>query len=89
MVFSYTAKLVKKVELHRKAHFLIPKDLISIIEFLTTFKFACGTNHLYQEAAMWILRHFKHETLASARNSCMYAEDSLALLATPVRNQAP
>lgn len=34
-----------------KAHFLNPNDQISIIDVLATFKVACDTNRILEEAA--------------------------------------
>lgn len=59
----------------------------SIIGFLTTFKRACDTNHVHEEAAIWVLPHCVEETLANALNSCMCTEDRLSAFATSVRNE--
>lgn len=86
-VSSYIAKLVKKVKLQIEAHFFNPKDRISTIRFLATFKLFSDANHIYERAAMWVLPCFVHETLANAHNSRVYTENSFALYAASVRNQ--
>lgn len=53
------------------AHFSNPKDALSIIRFLVTFKFALDTNHIREEAARWVLPHVVYETLPNALNSRM------------------
>lgn len=82
--FSYISKLAKKVKAQVKALFFIPKVSVSIIGIITTFELACDANHIHKKAAMWALLHLVHETLANARNSCMYAKNRLA----PYTNQA-
>lgn len=58
-----------------KSHFLNPIKAISIIVFIASFKLARETNRIEKRAAVWVLPHFVHETLANALQFLMYAED--------------
>lgn len=86
-VSSYIVKLVMKIKSQMKAHFFDPKDPISIIGFLATFKLACDTNKIHEGVAMWVLSHYLKDTLANALNSRMCAEDRSASLPASERNE--
>lgn len=73
---SYLAKSAKKVVSQMKVHFFSPKAQIALTRILSTFKLICDTNHNHEEAAMQMLWHFVHATLAKALSSRMYAENS-------------
>lgn len=70
-----------------KEHFVDPRDPISIVGFLATFKIPCDTNKIHERAAMWVLRHFVKETLANVLNSHMCAEERSVLIAASVQNK--
>lgn len=57
-----------------KEHYLDFKESIFIISFLATFKLACNTNRTQEGAAMWVLPHYLHETIANALKSRMCSE---------------
>lgn len=81
------AKLGKNAKLQKKAHFFNPELPIAIFGFLTIFKLACDTNPTHEGAVIWVLPHFVHKTLAIALSSHMYAEKSIAMFASSVRNR--
>lgn len=83
--------MVKEVESHLKAHFRDPSELISIIYFLLTFKFACDTNRLPNETAMWVLPFIVEIKPPLTSNSAILAtahiapEPAFVQLAEPLR----
>lgn len=52
---NYVANAVKKVKSQMKAKFPDQSNSISIIGFVTTFKFACDTNRIHEKAVMLAL----------------------------------
>lgn len=75
-----------------KAHFFDPKDSISVIKYLATFKLAWDNNSIHEGAVIWVLLRYVSETLAKALNSCMCATNryfSFAALVRNVENWAP
>lgn len=70
--------------LQTKVHFFDPQDPISTFTFFVTFKLACDTNKIHESAAMWVLKRFVNETIASALNSRMGTEDQTAWLTATV-----
>lgn len=83
------AKLVKKVKSQRKTHLFDLKDPIYIIGFLAAFKFACDTNNIHKETAMWGIPHYVEKTLDNTLNSRMCTECWLTLLATSMQKEGP
>lgn len=81
----YVAKLVEETKLRMKARFFDPKDTVSIVGFLATFKLARHTNKTYERAAMLVVPHIVKEPIANALNSCMCARVRTAPLAATVR----
>lgn len=71
-VFRYFAKIVKKVSSKMKAHLFNPKDLIFLIKFLATFKLACGTNHVHEKVAIFVMPHYIKKTVGNACNSRVF-----------------
>lgn len=69
-----------------KAHYFEPKEPISIIVFLKTFKLACVTNKIHEGAAMSLLPNHVHETLTNALSSPMCVEDRAAPIIVSLRN---
>lgn len=72
-----------------KAHFLNVIDQIFIIKFLATFEITGDTNHIHDDAAMWLLPHFIHGTHANTLNSRTYAKNSLPPFNASVRDRKP
>lgn len=70
-----------------KVHFIKPKDPISTIEFLSTFKLTCGTNHIRKEAAVRVLPHITRKKLSHALKSHVYAKNILTPYVAPLRIQ--
>lgn len=87
-VSGYIAMLVKKVKLQMKAHIFDPKDPISIVGFLATFKLVYDTNNIHEKAAMLVLPNYVNNTLDSALNSGRYVcGKSFSLRAVSVGNE--
>lgn len=61
---NFDTKIVRKVELQVKAHFIDPSNPISTIRFLATSKLACDTNGIYERADTWVLAFFFKNALA-------------------------
>lgn len=68
-VWSYIFMMVKKLKSQMKAHFLVPRNSIFIIEFLTTFKLAFDTINIHVGIGMWVLPFFVRYTLATTLHS--------------------
>lgn len=66
------------------AHVFDCKKQIFITGFQTTFKFVCETIWFDERAAMWVLPHYVHETLAMPPNNRMYAENRTTLIIAAV-----
>lgn len=69
-----------------KAHVFSPKDRVSTIGFLDTFKLASNTDGIHKEAEMWVLRHHFIETLENTSRNRLCATDKSHLIAASVRN---
>lgn len=48
--------------------------------------FACDTNRIFDEVAMWVLRHVVNETFENALNNRMFASYNSFLFAASVRS---
>lgn len=70
-----------------KVNFCSPRDPISIIDFLATFKPACDKSHNHEGKAMRVSMYLIHETISNGLNSRMYTKHILALFAILVHNQ--
>lgn len=86
---SYIFMLMNKVESQTKAQFFDPGDPIFIIGFLPTFKLPCNTNHIHEEAAMWVLPFIVYNALATKLNSRMSAVTHIAPVFASVKTIEP
>lgn len=67
--------MVNKLESQAKGHFFDLNSLISIIGFLATYKLACDTNNMHEEAAIWVQPSFYKTAFATTLNSRMSGLD--------------
>lgn len=86
VVSSSVAKIMKKVKSQIKAHFFDPKDPISIVGFLATFKLPCDMDKIHEGATMRILSNFVKKPIGNAQNSRMCTESQSGPLAATACN---
>lgn len=86
IVSSY--RTTEKVKFQMKAHFFKTINVISIIRFLATFRFADNTRNIFEGAATWVLSLYEMKTLTNALNGRICAEEHISLFATFVCNEA-
>lgn len=86
MVLSYIAKLIKRANLQKKAHFFDSKNSIFIISFWASFRLFCNASKIHESAAKWVPPHYGPEALANVLYSRKCAEGRPAPFPTSERN---
>lgn len=76
---------VEKVKPLLKTYFFVRIDLIFDVGILTTIKFACHCNHMYENVAIWVLRHFVIETIPNDYISRLHATEKPSYIVARVR----
>lgn len=70
---------------HMNEHCFDPRNLISIIGFLATFKLTCDVTSIHEGAAMEVLLFFIKNSLSATLYSCMTAAAHITLAVTSVK----
>lgn len=72
--------MVKKIKMDVKADCFNPRNPISIMGFLSTFKLSCNISRIHEGASMWVFPFFVENALATSLNSGISAATRIKLI---------